>query len=376
MKNILFTLAILVSLVGYAQENTYEVEVQPTYVPDVPGIPVKRTVKIKQTNQQPQWNYYVPPAPVVDVGKSVAESAAEGARYRSMALANQAERQRQADAASQRRMQYEKIAVNNPEQDFNRGFFEKIKIKEGKKKYTLNFFRPGTWQKQEMDHPEWDLFLSRVLSDGTVVKFWIGLVGKDIYKREYPGLLIKEFKNNITDAVSSITIFDGIKSDNNSEGFTVIKKMEENSSLYLAGGEKEDIIYSINGSIRDGEGIKALNTKKLYEDYNEGDNVDVVLIRSGDTIPGIVKLQRREGFYSGDINISTFPGVFFTKKDENEVYGEIQKVLTAKHYVAAGQNILYVMYQITPKTTDGNLDFEFKRFKKSVIALLGNIKLE
>ena len=376
MKKLLFTLFLMISLAVTAQESTYEVEVQPTYVPDIPGLPVQRTIKVKQTNQQPQWNYYVPPAQPLDMGKTIAEFMADGEKARSMALANQAERQRQADAAAQRRMEYEKIAVNNPEQDFNRGFREKIKIKEGKKKYTLNFFRPGTWQKQIMDHREFDLFLSRVLSDGTVVKFWIGLVGKDIYKQEHPGILIKNFKNNITDVVSSITITEGINWESNAEGFSVIKKMNKNSSLYLAGAEKEDILYSINGRIRDRAGIKALRSKKLYEDYSEGDDVEVVLIRGSDTIPGLVKLQRREGFYSGDINISTYPGVFFTEKIENEVYGEMQKFLRAKHFVAAGQNVLSVMYEITPKTTDGNLDFEFKRFKKSVVALLNNIKLE
>tara|TARA_R110002167_G_scaffold146224_2_gene337465 strand:- start:708 stop:1838 length:1131 start_codon:yes stop_codon:yes gene_type:complete len=376
MKNLLFTLALLISFAGYAQESTYEVEVQPTYVPDTPGLPVKRTIKVKQTNQQPQWNYYVPPAQPLDMGKTIAESMADGEKARSMALANQAERQRQADAAAQRRIEYEKIAVNNPEQDFNRGFFEKIKIKEGKKKYTLNFFRPEAWQKQTMEHPEWDLFLSRVLSDGTIVRFWIGLIGKDIYKLEYPGLAIKKLKNDITDAVSSITITDGVNYENNAEGFSIIKKMKNNSSLYLAGAEKEDIIYSINGRIRDTEGNKAISSKKLYEDYNEGDDVDVVLIRGSDTIPGLVKLQRREGFYSGDINISSYPGVFYTEKVENEVYGEMQKILRGNHYVVAGQNMLIVRYEITPKTTDGNLEFEFKRFKKSVISLLGNIKLE
>ena len=127
MKNLLFTLALLISFAGYAQESTYEVEVQPTYVPDTPGLPVKRTIKVKQTNQQPQWNYYVPPAQPLDMGKTIAESMADGEKARSMALANQAERQRQADAAAQRRIEYEKIAVNNPEQDFNRGFFEKRK---------------------------------------------------------------------------------------------------------------------------------------------------------------------------------------------------------------------------------------------------------
>ena len=235
MKNLLFTLFLMISLAVTAQESTYEVEVQPTYVPDIPGLPVQRTIKVKQTDIQPQqnYNYYVAPQPL-DMGKTIAESMADGERARSMALANQAERQRQADAAAQRRMEYEKIAVNNPEQDFNRGFFEKIKIKEGKKKYTLNFFRPETWQKQTMDHPQWDLFLSRVLSDGTMVRFWIGLAGKDIYKAEYPGIAIKKIKENRTDAISSITITDGTRTERNEAGFGVIKKMNHFKSHMTA----------------------------------------------------------------------------------------------------------------------------------------------
>jgi len=67
MKNILFTLGFLGFFGVYSQESTYEVEVQPTYVQDVPGLPVKRTIKVTKNNAgtytNPKYSGYVSPNP-------------------------------------------------------------------------------------------------------------------------------------------------------------------------------------------------------------------------------------------------------------------------------------------------------------------------
>ena len=162
------------------------------------------------------------------------------------------------------------------------------------------------------------------------------------------------------------------KIDRDSNNNFVIKNVPPGSSLDKAGVEVGDRVYSILENIQP----ITIPVTTLYEGLNEGDAVDVVLIRGVDTLPGKINLELRDGWFNGDISISSYPGYFFTLGEVIESYGEKQKILRGNNYAVVGQNLLIVSYEILPKTTDGSLDFEFKRFKKTMINFLNNIKLE
>lgn len=312
------------------------------------------------------------------------QNAANLSAIRANRAASEAQRIQAFQAEEERRLKYEERAVKNPSNDFNRGFYQTFKkIKVGKKRYSIKYFRPETWQfvenkSRDLKNP-FLVFLSRQLSDGTTLRCWIDIASSDEiinkYKVNYPGEALKNFIKNV-ETVHKLQYgygYDLTKRDEN--GFLIITEIVPESAMADAGIKKGDVLISIDGIKTNSDNFDSERLSFLKD--KEFGHISIVEVkRDGVVVEGPVKPKIRDGFFKGNINISGGPGYFYSTKLENELYGEKQEFLQIYNVATLGPDLITVNIEIKPKSLEGNLDFEFKRFKRSIITLLNNIQIE
>lgn len=285
--------------------------------------------------------------------------------------------------AEERRLLYEQKAVKNPYADFQKGNYSSIyRIKPDRVKYNLTYFRPNTWNFDERgtsnqtETPQYNVGLQRELSDGTSIACVIYIHSIDEIKRlgfNTAGALIKNVKEKVQ-KVNKLTLgykYDINKRDENNN--LIIQEVVLNSAFDESGIKKGDVLISVNDFNTSQDNFTEIDVLNGIE---SGDSVNVEISRDGIVINGPVTPKLRDGFYKGDIRISGNPGYFHTEAVLFDDYGETQKLLRIYNLAVLGTNLLTANFVIKPKTLDGNLDFEFKRFKSSVLGILNSIKID
>ena len=283
------------------------------------------------------------------------------------------------EAAEKRRVIYEEKAVKNPYLDFQKGFrrtFKKLKIK--KKKYDINYFQPQSWQYFEsrdakISENKYPIVLARQLSDGTSIKAFITITN-ELINGLTAGEMVKRTKDNINKISETFLGYDYDNDIRTDDGYLKIKSITPNSPFEDAGILEGDALISVDG--KSTKNVNDFSTLNFTKNKKPGEIVNVEVRRDSITINGPIKVKRRDGFFRGDIRISSYPGFFYTIPQVVDLYGEKQEILYYRNYAVMADKLIYIFIEIKPKSLDGNMDFEFRRFKNSVMALINNIKIK
>ena len=203
------------------------------------------------------------------------QNSANLSAIRANRAASEVQRIQALNAQEQRRLEYEEQAVKNPNKDFNRGFHQTLKkVKIGKKRYSIKYFRPETWGFQEnksktTNKPPYLVFLGRKLSDDTLLKCWINIISADEVAKQSEGKTADEFMNEfVTQSNNLSKLFFGYRWDpskTDENGFLKILYVHKESAFEDAGIKKGDILISIDGVKSNQEKFDANNLLKDKE---------------------------------------------------------------------------------------------------------------
>lgn len=260
------------------------------------------------------------------------------------------------------RRNYERNTIKNPENDLRSSACWKINVKVKRKpsKYTVQFLHAPNWVKKK--HPNSEMYFtdSRMYADRSRIVF-----------AAYNPMPFTDSINETTirqiPTAYPATDFGFSCTENLQIDFLKMGYPFEEQGLKV-----DDKLIAIDNVV--------IQSKKQLEKqlqlYSVADTVQFIIQRGDKNLAVDINPIKTPANYYGDIEISGFPGYFWTTQQEDFFFGKNERVLQVNSVAFVNGSIFHFLHILDVSEDPKLVDYDFHRFRELILIQLRNIKIK